>query len=163
MNYSADLDRYIADLQKRKQRLFLDYDEVNSELDELSEQLRMAEAVRAQVQRHFRHSVPQNMEIDERLRAKFAHLTIKQMLMRIALEAGGVLDLAQARHILMHAGVFKDERNAATSMAPILSRHEETFKRVGRGVYILLMQSHQETFLDVCVQDAIAPRGAYAF
>ena len=155
MKNPADLDRYIADLKKRQQHLFLQYDEVDSELDEITDQLQMAEAVRAQIQRHFRF-IPQDVGVDEKLRLKFAHLTIKQMLVRIALEAGGILDLANARQILVRAGVFKDERNAATSMAPILSRHDETFKRVGRGVYILIGGPNLELPADIC-PPAITP------
>lgn len=137
MKYPTDIDKYIADLRKRKDQLFLEYDEVDAELDELTEQLQMAEAVRAQIHIHFRY-VTQDTGVDEQLRARFAHLSIKQMLVLLALEGGGILDLGKARQSLVRAGVFKDERNAATTMSPILSRHEETFRRVGRGTYVLI-------------------------
>lgn len=114
----------------------------------LTEQLHMAEAVRAQIHIHFRYT-PHDTSVDERLRARFAHLSIKQMLMMLALEGGGVLDLAKARQSLVRAGVFKDERNAATTMSPILSRHEETFRRVGRGTYVLIAKPDPEV-LSAC-------------
>lgn len=132
----ADLDRYINDLRQKQDELFLQYDELNSEVETVGEQLSMAETVRMQLKKHYR-CFYQSSKIDERLQARFGQLTIKQMLVVIALESDGILDLSIARQTLVRAGVFKDERNAATSIAPILSRHESTFRRVGKGMYVL--------------------------
>lgn len=132
----ADLDRYIKDLKEKQEELFLQYDEVHCEIEALAEQLSMAETVRMQFKKHYRCFYHAN-KTDERLQARFGQLTIKQMLIVIALESDGILDLSIVRQTLVRAGVFKDERNAATSIAPILSRHENTFRRVGKGLYVL--------------------------
>lgn len=148
----ADLDRYIKDLKQKQEELFLQYDEVHSELEVISEQLDMAETVCIQFKKHYRCFINLT-KTDERLQAKFGHLTIKHMLVLLALESDGFLDLSIARQTLVRAGVFKDERNAATSIAPILSRHESTFRRVGKGMYILTGNS----VIDEVPKDLLTP------
>lgn len=148
----ADLDIYIKDLRQKQEELFLQYDEVHSEIEAVAEQLSMAETVRMQFKKHYRCFYHAS-NTDERLQARYGQMTIKQMLVVIALESDGILDLSIARQTLVRAGVFKDERNAATSIAPILSRHESTFRRVGKGMYVLTGHA----ILDEVPKDLLAP------
>lgn len=133
-----DIERYIKDLRRRKEELLAQLDDVNASLEEIQHEINMAEVVRESYCRHFRLEMVKKNIVDQELRGKFANLSIKDMLWKIGQEADGVLDLGDARRILVRAGVFKDERNATTSIAPILSRHEDVFKRIGRGLYLLI-------------------------
>jgi hypothetical protein len=140
MKQPFDLELFICQLRKRQEELLADYDDVNAALAEIERQIRTAELVRTSYQRHFKLPVVEAPSVNPTLRDKYARLTIKEMLIVIGSEAGGILELSDARKILIQAGIFKDDRNAATSMAPIISRHEEVFKRVARGRYILLIK-----------------------
>ena len=141
MKPPIDLDKYIADLKARQQQLMEDFDDLTASLEEIGEQLKMAEQVRASFCIHFKMPVSCGVIVDERLRLKYAQLSIKEMLIRIASESDGILSLPEARQILVRAGVFKDERNASTSMAPVLNRHDDIFRRIGRGIYMVKPQS----------------------
>ncbi len=138
MNNLIDLNLFIAQLKKRQEELLADYDELNVQLSEIDRQIQLAQVVRKNYQRHFRLPVTDEPSINQDLQREFGRLSIKDMLISIAQDSDGLLDLAVARKILVSAGVFKDDRNAATSMAPILSRHEDIFKRVARGRYVLV-------------------------
>ncbi len=138
MNNLIDLNLFITQLKKRQEELLADYDELNVQLSEIDRQIQLAQVVRKNYQRHFRLPVTDEPFIDQELQREFGRLSIKDMLIVIAQDSDGLLDLAVARKILVRAGVFKDDRNAATSMAPILSRHEDIFRRVARGRYVLV-------------------------
>ena len=141
MKQPIDLDKYIADLKARQQQLMEEFDDLTASLEEIGEQLRMAEQVRASFCIHFKMPISCGLIVDEKLRLKYAQLSIKEMLIRIASESDGILSLPEARQTLVRAGVFKDERNAATSMAPVLNRHDDIFRRIGRGIYMVKPQS----------------------
>jgi len=157
MKQSIDLDLFIKELLKRQRDLLSRFDELNAALEDVAQQLAMAEAVRASYQRYFRLPMALN-EHDEQLRSKFAHMSIKDMLTHIAMEHDGILDVGKARDILVRAGIFKDERNASTSIAPIVRRHENVFKRVGRGFYVLIGKPAQDPWAD----KASFPSSAYS-
>jgi hypothetical protein len=143
MKQAIDLDLFISQLRKRQEELLADYDEINAALADIERQIRTAEAVRANYQRHFRLPVTETTTLDPILRDKFASLSIKDMLTSIGIDSGGILELADARRILIRAGIFKDDRNAATSMASIISRHEDIFRRVARGRYVVLTRPNE--------------------
>jgi hypothetical protein len=132
-----DLEFYLSDLQRLQDELLAEFEEINAKMQAVAQQIKLAEAVKSNYCKHFRIAQATVTYIDNELRAKFAHLSIKEMLIQIALESGGVLDLGDARIKLVKAGVFKDDRNAATSIAPVLNRSDELFKRIARGVYLL--------------------------
>lgn len=139
MNNMVDLDTFIAELKKCQECRLDDLEDIHVDLDDLETQISMAEAVLVNYQKHFGipvrlHNAIQNTKLQQ----KFVGLSIKEMLVRIAIDSAGVLNLAEARSILVRAGMFKDARNATTSIVPILSRHAQTFRRVGRGIYVLI-------------------------
>lgn len=145
MNSLLDIERYVRELKRRKENLLAQFDEVISELEDLEHQINMAEIVRENYSRHFHLEQREDSRLDKNLQEKFGKFrTIKEMLVHIASEAEHILDVGEARRILVRAGIFRDERNAATSIAPILSRNEEIFKRVGKGVYLLLLKEQQD-------------------
>ncbi|MGH2508775.1 MAG: hypothetical protein ACRDHZ_15420 [Ktedonobacteraceae bacterium] len=156
MKNLVDLDLYIKDLKRRESDLLGHLDEVHADLAELQRQMKTAEAVKTNYYRHFKMAVTEpSTSIDDGLRRKFASLPIREMLLIIGIESDGILDLSEARRILVQAGVFKDERNAATSIAPVITRHEDMFKRVGRGVYAIKGRPH---FMQTTTPATMAPQ-----
>lgn len=129
-------EQYIENLRSKRAALRERLKSVDKELFEVENKLKMAEAVLDDFCKEFELPTPP-VAIDSQLHRKFAELSIKEMLIIIAFEAGGVLDITEARTILLKAGVFQNERNAVTSMSPILSRHDDIFKRTSRGTYHL--------------------------
>lgn len=149
MKHPEDLNQFISELKKQQSLLLDQFEDLSSELQENQTLLQMAESVRENYYRHYRLPMPAT-QVDEGLRRKFAHLPIKEMLVLIATDADGLLDIADARKTLVRAGVFKDERNATTSIVPVLGRHDDSFRRIGRGLYVLTIK--QQRGSDVAVQ-----------
>ena len=129
-------NQYIENLQRKRSSLRERLLSIEKELLEIESKLKMAEAVHEDYCREFELPLPPVL-LDLTLQKKFAGLSIKEMLIIIAHESGGQLDIVEARTILLKAGVFQNERNAVTSMSPVLSRHDDIFKRTTRGNYTL--------------------------
>lgn len=132
----VNVRQYIQDLRKKRDSLTDKFRALESELAEIDRKLARAEAFEEDYYREYDLSLP-SRPMDPVLQRKFGNLSIKEMLIVLANEAGGTLDLTQARRTLLKAGVFRDERNAVTSMSSVLSKHDDIFKRSSRATYEL--------------------------
>ncbi len=90
------------------------------------------------------HGLPQPVvAIDERLRERFAGMSIKDMLVTMAQEQAGSLDAPRACRTLVQIGVFKDYRNASGSVYPTLIRNPDLFEKISRGQYRLVSKGER--------------------
>jgi len=131
-----NIHQLIIDLRKKRDAILERMQANELDLAEIEKQLSAAEQTEELYYRQYNIPVP-NRAPDARLQQKFAGLSIREMLILIASEAEDTLDVSDAKRLLIKAGVFKDERNAATSTSPIISRHADIFKRTAKGNYHL--------------------------
>jgi len=129
-------NQYIENLRTKRISLRERLRALEKELLDIESKLKMAETVHEDYCKEFELPIPP-IAVNPVLHKKFSAFSIKEMLIVIAFESGGVLDIAEARTILLKAGVFQNERNAVTSMSSVLSRHDDIFRRTGRGTYTL--------------------------
>lgn len=133
---SFDFARYIDELRKRQIDVLKRIKVAQEELDDIEKQLSLAQQTAENYCKLFNLPEPAaNQDLNE----KFANKTIREMLIEIARDSSGILDFSHAKNLLVKAGVFKDERNAATSISPILTRKtaDSPFSKLRRGVYEL--------------------------
>lgn len=90
------------------------------------------------VYREYRGLPPPVFEAPSELQAKFANMTIKDMLVTWARDHDNIIDVGDAIRALVQAGLFSNYRAAAGSIYPILSRRTDFFERIDKGRYRLI-------------------------
>lgn len=132
---NINFTQYLQDLRKRRLDIIERIAKEQSELEYIQSQLEQAEGVISNYCSYYSmDSQPQNLES----LSEYRGLSIKDCLVRFASKNGGILNLAAVKKTLVSAGVFKDERNASTTIGSTLSRNPELFKSLARGLYQLL-------------------------
>ncbi len=127
--------QYLQDLRKRRLEIIEKIAKEQSELEYIQSQLEQAEGVISNYCSYYSMDAqPQSLES----LSEYRGLSIKDCLVRFASKNGGVLNVANAKKTLVSAGVFKDERNASTTIGSTLSRNPDMFKSLARGLYQLL-------------------------
>lgn len=105
------------------------------ELEQLQSQIELAEKYFEAVSAFYDLQLP---PLSPTLHEDYSGLSVKECLIRIARKNKGFLNLSSARKTLVAAGIFKDERNASTTIGSTLSRNPELFKNLARGAYRLI-------------------------
>lgn len=145
---NVDLRRYTEDLKRKRLLVQEKIRGLEAELIDIDQKINTAETLHEDFCREYDLPLPA-LAVNPRLQQKFANLSIKEMLILIAHESQGVLDISEAKRILLKAGVFQSDRNAVTSMSPILSRHDDIFQRTSRGTYRLAIENLNEKELSL--------------
>lgn len=132
---NINFTQYLQDLRKRRLEIIEKIAKEQSELEYIQSQLEQAEGVISNYCSYYSMDAqPQSLES----LSEYRGLSIKDCLVRFASKNGGVLNVANAKKTLVSAGVFKDERNASTTIGSTLSRNPDMFKSLARGLYQLL-------------------------
>ncbi len=127
--------QYLKDLRKRRLEIIERITREQTELEYIQSQLEQAESVISNYCSYYSvDTEPQSLES----LSEYRGLSIKDCLVRFASKSGGILNVSTAKKTLVAAGVFKDERNASTTIGSTLSRNPELFKSLARGMYQLL-------------------------
>ncbi len=127
--------QYLQDLRKRRLDIIERIAKEQSELEYIQSQLEQAEGVISNYCSYYSMDTqPKNLES----LSEYRGLSIKDCLVRFASKNGGILNVANVKKTLVSAGVFKDERNASTTIGSTLSRNPDLFKSLARGLYQLL-------------------------
>jgi hypothetical protein len=113
-------------------------------IESLNDKLNILQEALAIYNEHSQSS-PAFKETNNDLRMSFSGLSTKKMLVQMAKENSGVLDGVQACHILVKAGMFKDYRNASSTVYSTLSRNPEIFQRIGKAKYKLVEVEHKHS------------------
>lgn len=132
---NIDPTKVIQDLLKKQETELQRISRAQAQLELIQAQLEIAEKYIELVNDTYDAELP----IPSRSSSEdFSGLSIKECLVRIARSNKGFLDLSSAKRKLVAAGIFKDDRNASTSIGSTLSRNSDLFKNIARGVYKLV-------------------------
>lgn len=131
-------NKFIQDLKQKQDVLLQRMSRAQVELEQLQAQIDLAEKYSEAVSAFYDLKLP---SLSPTLHEDFAGLSIKECLIRIARKNNGFLNLSAARKTLVAAGIFKDDRNASTTIGSTLSRNPELFKNLARGIYKLIEQA----------------------
>jgi hypothetical protein len=114
-------------------------------LDKIERRIRTVEAVRdlyldlrgelTEMTADVREQIPAQSPATDR---PFAGMTVRDALVRVAQDNGGILDSGAACRRLVAAGMFRDMRHAGSNVYPVLSRGMDLFERIGKGRYRLV-------------------------
>jgi hypothetical protein len=130
----------IADREKERDKLTRRADAVSEQLRVVERDLEGLRATERMLKEHLGIQEPgESSGIDESLRARFADMTHKDVLIAIAHDHGGILKAKQACGIMVNAGVCKDERAAQNAFYRTVSRFPDLFDKMDRGKYRVII------------------------